>query len=116
VVANRGKIKLEIRIKNSAGRDAFHAPVLSSNGKLKPFGVVVNGKQEVHPEGVYHLRYTNEQGKRVYERIGKDSTEALNLLRRRQLRRESQAAGLKLVDPTDSRTRIDDAISLYLTR
>jgi integrase/recombinase XerD len=107
VVANRGKIKLEIRIKNSAGRYAFHAPVLSTNG---------NGKHEVHLEGVYHLRYTNEQGKRVYERIGKDSAEALNLLRRRQLGRESQAAGLKLVDPTDSRTRIDLAISLYLTR
>jgi hypothetical protein len=84
-VANRGKTKLEIRIKNAGGGYAFHAPVLPNNGKLKTFGAVVNGKQEVHPEGVYYLRYTNEQGKRVYERIGKDPSEALNLLRRRQL-------------------------------
>jgi integrase/recombinase XerD len=115
-VANRGKIKLEIRIKNSAGRYAFHTAVVSSNGKLKPFAAMVNGNQEVHPEGVYHLRYTNENGKRVYERVGKDASEALNLLRRRQLGRESLAAGLKVVDPTGNRTRIDDAISLYLTR
>jgi site-specific recombinase XerD len=116
LVANRGKIKLEIRIKNSTGCSAFHAPVMASNGKLKPFGAMVNGKQEMHPEGVYHLRYTNEHGKRVYERVGKDASEALNLLRRRQLGRESLAVGLRVVDPTGNRTRIDDAISLYLTR
>jgi len=52
----------------------------------------------------------------VYEAVGKDAAEAANVLLRRQLGRASVNAGLQLIHPDGSRTRIDDAISLYLTR
>jgi len=36
-------------------------------------------------EGLYCLRYANGEGMRIYECIGENPTEALNVLRRRQL-------------------------------
>jgi integrase/recombinase XerD len=115
-MADRGKFKLEIRIRNKKGKYAFHAPVHSANGRLKPSVALVEEKQEFHQEGVYYLRYTNGGGKRVYERLCSDATEALNVLRRRQLAKAGVAAGLQVVEPGESRVRIDDAIALYLTR
>jgi hypothetical protein len=40
--------------------------VYAANGKLKPLCAFVDGKQEHHREGVYHLRYL-KAGKRVWE-------------------------------------------------
>jgi len=38
--------------------------VLSANGRIKPDAVLVNGKQEHHPEGAYYLEW-REGAKRV---------------------------------------------------
>lgn len=114
-LANRSKFKLEIRIRNSRGERVYCAPVTAANGRLKSMAALVNGKPETHPEGTYYLRYTSESGKRVYERLGKDSIEALNIMHRRELARASTAAGLQVVEPAGP-VRIDDAIARYLTR
>jgi integrase/recombinase XerD len=46
--------------------------VLSANGRVKPDVVLVNGKEERHPEGAYYLEW-REGGKRVRLSVGKDA-------------------------------------------
>jgi hypothetical protein len=43
------------------------------------------------------IRIRNRHGKRVYERLGTDSTEALNTLRRRKFAKASAEVGFKAV-------------------
>ena len=42
----------------------------SAMEKPKPLYELVNGKPEHHPEGVYHLCYCREDGRRAYEAVG----------------------------------------------
>ncbi len=49
--------------------------VLSANGRVKPDVVLVNGKEEKHPEGAYYLEW-REGSKRVRLSIGKDPATA----------------------------------------
>ena len=53
-----------------------YCPVaLSPNGRVKPDLVLVNGKQERHPEGAYYLEW-RENGRRVRLSVGKDAQDA----------------------------------------
>lgn len=45
--------------------------VFSSNGRLKPNIVMVNGQSETHPEDFYALDW-NQDGKRIRRCVGKD--------------------------------------------
>jgi integrase/recombinase XerD len=49
--------------------------VLSSNGRVKPDVVLVNGKQESHKEGAYYLEW-REGSRRVRLSVGKDPADA----------------------------------------
>jgi integrase len=49
--------------------------VLSPNGRVKPDLVLVNGKQERHPEGAYYLEW-RENGRRIRLSVGKDPQDA----------------------------------------
>jgi integrase/recombinase XerD len=49
--------------------------VLSPNGRVKPDLVLVNGKQERHPEGAYYLEW-RESGRRIRLSVGKDPQDA----------------------------------------
>jgi len=49
--------------------------VLSANGRVKPDVVVVNSKEERHPEGAYYLEW-REGSKRIRLSIGKDAAPA----------------------------------------
>jgi integrase/recombinase XerD len=48
--------------------------VLSSNGRVKQDAVLVNGKEERHPEGAYYLEW-REDRKRVRLSVGKDAAD-----------------------------------------
>jgi integrase/recombinase XerD len=49
--------------------------VLSANGRVKPDVVLVNGREERHPEGAYYLEW-REGSKRVRLSVGKDAADA----------------------------------------
>jgi integrase len=49
--------------------------VLSKNGLVKPDVVLVNGKEERHPEGAYYLEW-REGSKRIRLSVGKDAQDA----------------------------------------
>jgi integrase/recombinase XerD len=59
--------------------------VLSANGRIRPDVVLVNGKEERHPEGAYYLEW-REGAKRVRLSVGKDAQDAAA----RRLRKEAE--------------------------
>jgi len=69
-------------------------PAYSGNGKLRPFCAIVDGKPEIHPEGVYALRYL-KGGVRVYHTVGNDPQVAATT----KLRVEHSLIGMTLGVP-----------------
>src|SRR5579864_8371526 len=68
------EVNLTKRIQTSKGL-RYCPVVLSPNGRVKPDLVLVNGKQERHPEGAYYLEW-RENGRRIRLSVGKDPQDA----------------------------------------
>ncbi|HXM20087.1 MAG TPA: tyrosine-type recombinase/integrase [Terriglobales bacterium] len=78
------EVNVTKRVQTTAGL-RYCPVVLSANGRIKPDAVVVNGKQEHHPEGAYYLEWRNGS-KRVRLSVGKDAADASA----RRLRKEAE--------------------------
>src|SRR5438128_6519489 len=62
------EVNLTKRVKTAQG--LRYCPVaLAANGRVKPDMVLVNGKEERHPEGAYYLEW-HEGSKRVRLSVG----------------------------------------------
>ena len=72
-MANR-EVNLTKRVQTPHGW-RYCRVVLSANGRVKPDVVIVNGKEERHPEGAYYLEW-REGSKRVRLSVGKDPADA----------------------------------------
>jgi len=59
--------------------------VMSANGRVKPDLILLNGKEERHPEGAYYLEW-REGSKRIRLSVGKDAQDAAT----RRLRKEAE--------------------------
>jgi hypothetical protein len=66
--------------------------VLGPTGRIKPDWVMVNDRQEKHPEGAYYLD-RNEDGKRRRMSVGNDAASAYNRRARKQRELDAIAAG-----------------------
>jgi integrase/recombinase XerD len=82
-MANR-EVNLTKRVQTPQGW-RYCPVVLSANGRVKPDGVLVNGKEEPHPEGAYYLEW-REGTKRVRLSVGKNASDAAT----RRLRKEAE--------------------------
>jgi integrase/recombinase XerD len=82
-MANR-EVNLTKRVETPRGT-RYCAVVLSANGRVKPDVVIVNGKEERHPEGAYYLEWRHGT-KRVRLSVGKDAADA----NARRLRKEAE--------------------------
>src|SRR5216683_5728833 len=60
--------------------------VLSANGRIKPDAVLINGREERHPEGAYYLEW-REGSKRIRLSVGKNAADA-------GARRQRKSSGL----------------------
>jgi len=89
--------------------------VIGPNGRIKPDWVMVNDRQEKHPEGAYYLDW-NEDGKRRRMSVGNDAASAYNSRVRKQRELDATAAGLFVSNPIedDSRLRIRSAVDDFL--
>lgn len=67
-------VNLTKRVQAPNGMRYFPVAV-SANGRVKPDVVVVNGREERHPEGAYYLEW-RENGRRVRLSVGKDAADA----------------------------------------
>lgn len=90
--------------------------VHNSNGRVRADRVVVDGREEVHPEGAFYISW-REDGKLLRRSVGKNATEAVN----RKLRLESilsaRANGVSLEDPNQAsggKGLLVDAVRDYL--
>jgi len=93
-----------------------YSPVIvGPNGRIKPDWVMVNDRQEKHPEGAYYLDW-NEDGKRRRISVGADAAAAYNSRIRKQRELDAIAAGLIVSNPIedDSRLRIRSAVDDFL--
>src|SRR6202142_4298573 len=82
-MANR-EVNLTKRVQTPHGW-RYCRVLLSANGRVKPDVVVVNGREERHPEGAYYLEW-REDAKRVRLSVGKDASDA----NARRLRKEAE--------------------------
>jgi len=82
-MANR-EVNLTKRVQTPHGV-RYCRVLLSANGRVKPDAVIVNGKEERHPEGAYYLEW-REGAKRVRLSVGKDAADASA----RRLRKEAE--------------------------
>jgi integrase/recombinase XerD len=71
------EVNLTKRVQTGQGQDGwrFCPVVLTAKGQVRPDLVIVNGKEERHPEGVYYLEW-RENGKRIRRPAGRDATDA----------------------------------------
>jgi hypothetical protein len=74
--------------------------VIGPNGRIKPDWVMVNDRQEKHPEGAYYLDW-NEDGKRRRMSVGNDAASAYNSRVRKQRELDATAAGLIVSNPIE---------------
>ena len=83
--------------------DRYCSVVLNSNGRVRADWVIVDGKQEKHPEGAYYLEW-REDGKRKRQSVGNDATVAFNSRLRKLSELEARAQGLEVrVPKSDNR-------------
>lgn len=67
---------------------------MSANGSVRPHHVIVQGREERHPEGTYYISwYEGRVVKRVS--VGKDATEANLQRRRKQAELNAQNNGIE---------------------
>ena len=88
--------------------------VLSPNGRVKPDLVLVNGKQERHPEGAYYLEW-RESGRRIRLSVGKDPQDAAARRQRKEAELNALNNGVTVVPENgDGRRSIAAAVAAFL--
>lgn len=90
-------VNLTKRIDTPDGR-RFCPVILGAGGRVKPDWVLVNGREEKHPAGIYYLDWY-EDGTRRRVAVGADATAAYNSRNRKQSELEAIAQGLVVTDP-----------------
>jgi hypothetical protein len=108
-------VTLEIRIKLPNGKHPFVPAVVTPNGRVKPFMGLVNGKEQLHKQGRYYIRW-RENGKQLRTCLGKDPQLALAKMQRKKQVLKSRSVGLTIEDDSDREpgVTIADAVSQYL--
>src|SRR5215472_7470811 len=109
------EVNLTKRVKTSQG--LRYCPVaLSANGRVKPDVVLVNGKEERHPEGAYYLEW-REGSKRVRVSVGKDAQDAATQRLRKEAELNAKNLGVAVVDQDgqqNGQPSLSGAIADYL--
>jgi integrase/recombinase XerD len=72
--------------------------VLSANGRVKPDVVLVNGKEERHPEEAYYLEW-RDGTKRVRVSVGKDAQDAAAQRLRKEAELNAKNHGVAVTAP-----------------
>ncbi len=108
------QVNITKRIDTPEGR-RFCPAILGAGGRVKPDWVLVNDRQERHPEGTYYLDWT-EDGNRRRIAVGTDATAAYTCRNRKQSELEAIAQGLEVTDPIedDSGLRLRPAVEDFL--
>jgi integrase len=89
------EVNLTKRVQTSKGM-RYCPVILSAKGRVKPDLVIVNGRQERHPEGAYYLEW-RENGRRVRLSVGKDPADATARRQRKESELNALNNGIEVV-------------------
>ena len=98
------EVNLTKRIDTPEGR-RFCPVIFGAGGRVKPDWVLVNGREEKHPEGGYYLDW-REDGIRRRMAVGAYATAAYNGRNRKQSELEAIAQGLIVTHPVEEDPRV----------
>jgi integrase len=105
-------VTVKIRIKTPDGKRVYANPVWETKGRLKPLWARVGTKAELHPEGVYCLRYGSK-----WEFCGQHTDVVMATKLRREQELEDAANNPLSVTPiTQSGPTILEAMEKYLAK
>jgi integrase/recombinase XerD len=93
-MANR-EVNLTKRVQTPHGW-RYCSVLLSANGRVKPDVVVVNGKEERHPEGAYYLEW-RDGAKRIRLSVGKNAADAAARRQRKEAELNALNNGVMIV-------------------
>jgi integrase len=111
-MANR-QVNLTKRVETPQG-SRYCTVVLSANGRVRPDLVVVNGRQERHPEGAYYLEW-REGKKRRRLSVGSDAQDALGRRQRKEAELNAQNNGVPILpENCNGQCSVAGAISQFL--
>src|SRR6266404_4286360 len=111
-MANR-EINLTKRVQTPHGW-RYCRVVLSANGRVKPDVVLVDSKQERHPEGAYYLEW-REGSKRRRLSVGKDATDASARRQRKEAELNARNNGVHVTESANANTLpLTDAVRDFL--
>jgi integrase/recombinase XerD len=111
-MANR-EVNLTKRVNTSQGL-RYCPVVLSANGRVKPDVVLVNSKQERHPEGAYYLEW-REGSKRRRLSVGKDAADANARRQRKEAELNARNNGVQVTpDANGNPLSLTDAVRDFL--
>jgi len=88
--------------------------VWTPNARIKPHVVLVNGKEELHPEGGYYIEW-RENTKRIRISVGKDPIEAAVQHQRKEAELAAIRSGLKVSGGTNGGKTLAVAVDEYLS-
>jgi integrase/recombinase XerD len=108
------QINLTKRVKTKGGL-RYCPVVLAANGRIRPNYVLVDGKQEAHPEGAYYLEW-RKGTKRVRRSVGNNAADAVAESHRKQAEFNAVNSGVTVVSPDtkDSRRSLPATATEYL--
>ena len=108
------QVNLTKRVKTKSGL-RYCPVVLAANGRIRPNYVLIDGKQEAHPEGAYYLEW-RKGTKRVRLSVGNNAADAVAESRRKQAEFYAVNSGVAVVslDATDSRRSLPATATEYL--
>ncbi len=108
------EVNLTKRVQTSKGL-RYCPVILSANGRVKPDLVIVNGRQERHPEGAYYLEW-RENGRRVRLSVGKDPADASARRQRKESELNALNNGIAVVPENgdDGHRSLAAAVAEYL--
>jgi RHS repeat-associated protein len=89
-----------------------HCPTVdTSNGKIRADVVLVNGKEERHPEDSYYLSFY-EGSKQIRVVVGKEVSEAVQARERKEAELRAKNAGVEIVDTKNGNGKKSLAIAV----
>jgi integrase/recombinase XerD len=86
---------LYLRIRSADGGWLYAQSVTPSNGRLQPLHALVDGKYVYCAEGAYYLRYSLN-GKRIWQPVGTEASQAQVALQRKALEFKAEALGVAI--------------------
>jgi integrase/recombinase XerD len=91
-----------------------YCPVaMSANGRVKPDVVLVNGKEQKHPEGAYYIEW-RDAGKRIRLSVGKDPADASAMRLRKETELNNGDATAPPIKGKNGNTLLAGAVRNYL--